>query len=196
MDVGGIQWSWRFSLILDGPLVLMSNLDGNNRELLEEINLFSEEGQKELERMLSRYPIKRNALLPLLHLAQQENGGWLSEESIKYVAEICDVSETHVEGVISFYTMYRLKKPGKYHLQICTCVPCCLVGGEELLEHTESKLGIHSGSTGDDGMFSIEEMECIGACSFAPAIIVNEDYHEKVNPESMDQLIADLRNTP
>ena len=158
--------------------------------------MFSVEGQKELERMLSRYPIKRNALLPLLHLAQQENGGWLSEESIKYVAEICDVSETHVEGVISFYTMYRLNKPGKYHLQICTCVPCCLVGGEELLEHTESKLGIHSGSTGDDGMFSIEEMECIGACSFAPAIIVNEDYHEKVNPESMDQLIADLRNTP
>ena len=158
--------------------------------------MFSEEGQKELERMLSRYPIKRNALLPLLHLAQQENGGWLSEESIRYVAEICEVSETHVEGVISFYTMYRLKKPGKYHLQICTCVPCCLVGGEELLEYTESKLGIHSGSTGDDGIFSIEEMECIGACSFAPAIIVNEDYHEKVNPESMDQLITDLRNTP
>ena len=71
--------------------------------------MFSEEGQKELERMLSRYPIKRNALLPLLHLAQQENGGWLSEESIKYVAEICEVSETHVEGVISFYTMYKLK---------------------------------------------------------------------------------------
>ena len=70
--------------------------------------MFSEEGQKELERMLSRYPIKRNALLPLLHLAQQENGGWLSEESIKYVAEICEVSETHVEGVISFYTMYKL----------------------------------------------------------------------------------------
>ena len=158
--------------------------------------MFSEEGQKELERMLSRYPIKRNALLPLLHLAQQENGGWLSEESIKFVAEICEVSETHVEGVISFYTMYKLKKPGKYHLQICTCVPCCLVGGEELLEHTESKLGIHAGSTGDDGMFSIEEMECIGACSFAPAIIVNEDYHEKVNPESMDQLIADLSNNP
>ena len=158
--------------------------------------MFSEEGQKELERMLSRYPIKRNALLPLLHLAQQENGGWLSEESIKHVADICEVSETHVEGVISFYTMYKIKKPGKYHLQICTCVPCCLVGGEELLQHTQSKLGIHAGSTGDDGMFSIEEMECIGACSFAPAIIVNEDYHEKVNPESMDQLIADLSNNP
>ena len=112
--------------------------------------MFSEKGQTELERMLSRYPIKRNALLPLLHLAQQENGGWLSEESIKYVAEICEVSETHVEGVISFYTMYKVKKPGKYHLQICTCVPCCLVGGEELLQHTQSKLGIHAGSTGDD----------------------------------------------
>lgn len=89
--------------------------------------------------------------------------------------------------------MYKLKKPGKYHLQICTCVPCCLVGGEELLEHTESKLGIHAGSTSDDGRFSIEEMECIGACSYAPAVIVNEDYHEKVSPQSMDQLLTDCK---
>ena len=155
--------------------------------------MFSEEGQKELERLLSRYPIKRNALLPILHLAQNENEGWLSEASIKFVAEVCEVSETHVEGVISFYTMYKLKKPGKYHLQICTCVPCCLVGGEELLEHTESKLGIHAGSTSDDGRFSIEEMECIGACSYAPAVIVNEDYHEKVSPQSMDQLLTDCK---
>jgi NADH-quinone oxidoreductase E subunit len=156
--------------------------------------MFSEKGQKELERLLSRYPIKRNALLPILHLAQRENEGWLDETSVKYVAEVCEVSETHVEGVISFYTMYKLKKPGKYHLQICTCVPCCLVGGEKLLKHTESKLGINAGSTSDDGKFSIEEMECIGACSFAPAIIVNEDYHEKITLESMDKLLSDLSN--
>ena len=146
--------------------------------------------------MLRRYPIKRNALLPLLHLAQQENGGWLSEESIKYVAEICDVSETHVEGVISFYTMYRLKKPGKYHLQICTCVPCCLVGGPEILEHLEHKLGIHAGHTTKDGLFSIEEMECIGACAYAPAMIVNEDYVEQLTHEKIDQLLDSLATTP
>ncbi len=112
------------------------------------------------------------------------------------MAEVCEVSETHVEGVISFYTMFKLKKPGKYHLQICTCVPCCLVGGEELLGHTEKKLGIHSGATSEDGLFSIEEMECIGACSYAPAIIVNEDYHEKVNPKSMDSLLEEIRQNP
>ena len=155
--------------------------------------MFSTEGKKELRRILSRYPIKRNALLPILHLAQNENEGWLSNEWIRHVSEICEVSETHVEGVISFYTMFKLKRPGKYHLQSCTCVPCCLLGGEELLEHTEKKLGIHSGATSEDGLFSIEEMECIGACSYEPAIIVNEDYHEKVNPQSMDNLLEEIR---
>ena len=153
--------------------------------------MFTTQGQKLLKKIFSRYPIKRNALLPILHLAQKENNGWLNNEWIDHVAEICEVSQTHVEGVISFYTMFRLKPPGKYHLQICTCVPCCLVGGEELLSHTEEKIGIHSGTTSQDGMFSIEEMECIGACSNAPAIIVNEDYHEKVTPESMDKLLED-----
>ena len=158
--------------------------------------MFSTEGKKELKRILSRYPIKRNALLPILHLAQKENEGWLSNEWIRHVAEVCEVSETHVEGVISFYTMFKLKKPGKYHLQICTCVPCCLLGGEELLGHTEKKLGIRSGATSEDGLFSIEEMECIGACNYAPAIIVNEDYHEKVNPQSMDSLLEEIRQNP
>jgi NADH:ubiquinone oxidoreductase subunit E len=83
--------------------------------------------------------------------------------------------------------------PGKYHLQVCTCVPCCLVGGTELLEHTEKKLDIHAGHTTEDGFFSIEEMECIGACSFAPAIIVNEDYFENVTPETIDKMIDEMR---
>lgn len=89
--------------------------------------------------------------------------------------------------------MFRLKRPGKFHLQVCTCVPCCLVGGTELLEHTEKKLNIHAGHTTTDGEFSIEEMECLGACSFAPAIIVNEEYHEQVTPDKMDKLIDQLK---
>ncbi|MGA1600273.1 MAG: NADH-quinone oxidoreductase subunit NuoE [bacterium] len=156
--------------------------------------MFSAETQQQIDRVISRYPIRRNALLPVLHLAQKDKEGYLTPEVIHHIAELCEVTPTHVEGVITFYTMYKLKKPGKFHLQICTCVPCCLMGGPELLEHVEDHLGIHAGHTTDDGMFSIEEMECIGACSYAPAIIVNEDYHEQLTPEKMDQLIDQLRN--
>jgi NADH:ubiquinone oxidoreductase subunit E len=119
--------------------------------------LFSKDIQAQVDKLLSRYPIRQNALIPILHLAQNENEGWLSEVWMQHVADICEVPLTHVEGVVTFYTMFRLKPPGKYHLQVCTCVPCCLVGGTELLEHTEKKLDIHAGHTTDDGVFSIEE---------------------------------------
>ena len=155
--------------------------------------MFSKDIQTKVDNLLSRYPIKQNALIPILLLAQNENDGWLTEEWMQHVADICEVPLTHVEGVVTFYTMFRLKRPGKFHLQVCTCVPCCLVGGTELLEHTENKLNIHAGHTTADGEFSIEEMECIGACSFAPAIIVNEDYHEQVTPDKMNKLIDQLK---
>ena len=155
--------------------------------------MFSKDIQTKVDNLLNRYPIKQNALIPILLLAQQENEGWLTEEWMQHVADICEVPLTHVEGVVTFYTMFRLKRPGKFHLQVCTCVPCCLVGGTELLEHTENKLNIHAGHTTADGEFSIEEMECIGACSFAPAIIVNEDYHEQVTPDKMNKLIDQLK---
>ena len=155
--------------------------------------MFSNHIQTQVDKLLCRYPIKQNALIPILLLAQNENEGWLTEMWMQHVADICDVPLTHVEGVVTFYTMFRLKRPGKYHLQVCTCVPCCLVGGMELLEYTEKKLEIQAGHTTDDGLFSIEEMECIGAGSVAPAIIVNEDYHEQVTPEKMNQMIDELR---
>jgi len=156
-------------------------------------NLLSKDIQTRVDDLLNRYPIKQNALIPILLLAQNENDGWLTEEWMQHVADICEVPLTHVEGVVTFYTMFRLKPPGEFHLQVCTCVPCCLVGGTELLEYTEKKLNIHAGHTTTDGKFSIEEMECLGACSFAPAIIVNEEYHEQVTPEKMDKLIDQLK---
>jgi len=156
-------------------------------------NLLSKDIQTRVDDLLNRYPIKQNALIPILLLAQNENDGWLTEEWMQLVADICEVPLTHVEGVVTFYTMFRLKPPGEFHLQVCTCVPCCLVGGTELLEYTEKKLNIHAGHTTTDGKFSIEEMECLGACSFAPAIIVNEEYHEQVTPEKMDKLIDQLK---
>ena len=155
--------------------------------------MFSKESKSKVDKLLGRYPIKQNALIPILLLAQKENNGWLNEDWMKYVSEICNVPLTHIEGVVSFYTMLRLKPPGKFHIQVCTCVPCCLVGGEELLDHTEKKLNINAGHTTDDGIFSLEEMECIGACSYAPAIIINEDYREKVSLEEMDKIIEELK---
>ena len=155
--------------------------------------MFSKETKSQVDKLLSRYPIRQNALIPILLLAQKENGGWLSEKWMQHVAEICEVPLTHIEGVVTFYTMFRLKRPGRYHLQICTCVPCCLVGGTELLEYAEKKLEIRAGHSTDDGVFSIEEMECIGACSYAPALIVNEDYHEQVTPEIMNKMIDERR---
>ena len=155
--------------------------------------MFSKDILTRVDNLLSRYPIKQNALIPILLLAQQENEGWLTEECMQLVADICEVPLTHIEGVVTFYTMFRLKRPGRYHLQICTCVPCCLVGGTELLEYTEKKLEIRAGNSTEDGVFSIEEMECIGACSYAPALIVNEDYYEQVTPEKMNKMIDELR---
>ena len=155
--------------------------------------MFSKKTKPQVDKLLSRYPIRQNALIPILLLAQKENGGWLTEKWMQYIAEVCDVPLTHVEGVVTFYTMLRLKRPGKYHLQICTCVPCCLLGGSELLEQTEKKLNIHAGHTTDDGVFSIEEMECIGACSNAPAIIINENYQENVTEEEMEKMIDEMR---
>ena len=157
------------------------------------LNLFSDDIKAQVDNLLSRYPIKQNALIPILLLAQKENEGWLSEKWMQHVAEICEVPLTHIEGVVTFYTMFRLKRPGRYHLQICTCVPCCLVGGTELLEYAEKKLEIRAGHSTDDGVFSIEEMECIGACSYAPALIVNEDYYEQVTPEKMNKMIDERR---
>lgn len=154
--------------------------------------MFSPEGQKKVETILSRYPIKVNALLPLLHLAQKENRGYLTPEWMEHVAEICEVPPTHVQGVATFYTMFKFKPPGKYHLQVCTNVSCGLCGGEELLEHIEKRLDTHSGHTTEDGQFSVEEVECLGACGYGPAMIVNEDYHEKLTVEKVDKILDEL----
>ena len=154
--------------------------------------MFSPAAQKEVERLLSRYPVKMNALLPILHLAQRENKGYLTPEWLKHVADVCEVSPTHVEGVATFYTMYKFKPPGKFHLQICTNISCGLCGGEQILEHVEHRLHLHAGATTEDGQFSIEEVECLGACGYAPVMIVNEEYHENLTIPKVDSLLDGL----
>ena len=153
--------------------------------------LLSEEFYQEIKKLKPRYPTNQALLLPALHLAQKEFG-WISKEIMDEVAAAIDIPAPVVREVITFYTMYNLKPVGKYHLQLCTNISCCLRGAEELLHHCEKKLGIHAGETTKDGRFTISHMECMGSCGTAPMVQVNDDYHEDLTIEKMDKLLAEL----
>ncbi len=142
--------------------------------------------------MLTHYPTKRSVLVPTLLYAQDEVG-FLSDEVITELATRLDLSELDVRNVISYYSMLTTKPRGKYNVQVCTNIACLLRGGEELLEHCEKKLGIRHKGTTADGLFSLEEVECIGACSWAPAVQVNYDFHENLTTEKMDGVLEQYR---
>src|SRR5213083_2147862 len=138
------------------------------------------------------YTTRRSFLVPML-LYTQDELGYLSDESIQYIAAKVDLTELEVRNVISYYSMLTTKPRGKYHVQVCTNISCMLRGGEELLEHCEQKLGIGHKGTTRDGLFSLEEVECIGACSWAPAAQVNYDFHENLTLEKMDSVLDEYR---
>ena len=140
--------------------------------------------------MLTHYPTKRSVLVPTLLYAQDEIG-FLSDEAIAEIAARLDLTDLEVRNVISYYSMLTTKPRGKYNVQVCTNIACMLRGGEELLEHCEQKLGIGHKGTTRDGLFSLEEVECIGACSWAPAAQVNYDFHENLTPEKMDSVLEE-----
>jgi NADH-quinone oxidoreductase subunit E len=153
---------------------------------------FSDEFEMRFAEMLTHYPTKRSALVPTLLYAQDEVGS-LSDEVIGELARRMDLTELEVRNVISYYSMLTTKPRGKYNVQVCTNIACMLRGGEELLEHCEKKLGIgHKGTTAD-GLFSLEEVECIGACSWAPAAQVNYDFHENLTNAKMDRVLDEYR---
>jgi NADH-quinone oxidoreductase subunit E len=153
---------------------------------------FSEEFEARFTEMLTHYPTKRSALVPTLLYAQDEVGS-LSDEVIAELARRMDLTELEVRNVISYYSMLTTKPRGKYNVQVCTNIACMLRGGEELLEHCEKKLGIGHKGTTPDGLFSLEEVECIGACSWAPAVQVNYDFYENLTNAKMDQVLDDYR---
>jgi NADH-quinone oxidoreductase subunit E len=153
---------------------------------------FSEEFETRFAAMLTHYPTKRSALVPTLLYAQDEVG-FMSDEVIAELAQRLDLTELEVRNVISYYSMLTTKPRGKYNVQVCTNIACMLVGGEELLTHCEKKLGIGNKGTTPDGLFSLEEVECIGACSWAPAVQVNYDFHENLTSAKMDQVLDDYR---
>jgi len=153
---------------------------------------FSDEFETRFAEMITHYPTKRSALVPTLLYAQDEVGH-LSDEVIAELAQRLDLTELEVRNVISYYSMLTTKPRGKYNVQVCTNIACMLRGGEELLDHSRKRLGIgHKGTTAD-GLFSLEEVECIGACSWAPAVQVNYDYHENLTIEKLDQVLDEYK---
>ena len=155
---------------------------------------FSEEFETRFSEMLTHYPTKRSVLVPTLLYAQDEVG-WLNDDVITELAQRLDLTELEVRNVISYYSMLVTKPRGKYNVQVCTNIACMLRGGEELLDHCEKKLGIGHKQTTADGLFSLEEVECIGACSWAPAVQVNYDFHENLTAEKMDKVLDEYKKT-
>ena len=142
--------------------------------------------------MLTHYPTKRSVLVPTLLYAQDETG-FLSDEVISELAGRLELTELEVRNVISYYSMLTTHPRGKYNVQVCTNIACLLRGGDELFEHCENKFGVKHKGTTADGLFSLEEVECIGACSWAPAVQVNYDFHENLTPEKLDQVLEGYR---
>jgi NADH-quinone oxidoreductase subunit E len=154
---------------------------------------FSPELEAKFEKMLASYPPgrQRSAVIPMLLYAQDELG-CVSDELVNEVARRCSVLPIQVEEVLTYYTMLRRKPMGKAHIQICTNISCMLLGSETLWEQARKKLGIGNKEVTADGLVSLEEVECIGACSWAPALIVNYEFHHHVTPEKLDRLLESL----
>jgi NADH-quinone oxidoreductase subunit E len=155
--------------------------------------IFSPELAARFDKLVTIYPLKRSALVPMLLYAQDEVG-YVSDAVVAEIAERLDLLELDVRNVLSYYSMLRTKPAGKYNVQVCTNISCMLRGGYEILNHCKHKLGIGHKETTRDGVFSLEEVECIGACCWAPAIQVNYDFHENLTPVKCDAIFQMYRD--
>jgi NADH-quinone oxidoreductase subunit E len=153
---------------------------------------FSDEFESRFADMVTHYPTKRSALVPTLLYAQDETG-YLSDEVIAEIASRLDLTELDVRNVISYYSMLTTKPRGKFNVQICTNISCMVRGAEDILDHCKKKLGVGNKGTTPDGLFSVEEVECIGACSWAPAAQVNYDFHENLTTEKIDNVLNEYK---
>lgn len=154
--------------------------------------MLSETLKAKFDQVIARYPVKRSAIVPLLMFGQDEIG-YVSDELIQEIARAVDVRPIEVIEDIGYYSMLHRRPIGKYNFQVCTNISCLLRGGEEMLDHCSKKLGIGHKQTTPDGKFSLEEVECLGACCGAPALQVNYDFFENLTPEKIDALIDKLR---
>ena len=152
----------------------------------------SEKNVEQARAIIKRYPRTRSALIPLLHLAQEQDG-WVTTEAMEHIAELLDLNPAEVLGTCSFYEMFKREPVGKYVVNVCTNISCQLLGGDELLGACERALGIKAGSTTPDGLVTLEEVECIAACTEAPALQVNYRYFHRVSEAYAEELLRDLR---
>ncbi len=158
---------------------------------------FSDERQARVNEIIARYPEgkQKSALLPVLHLAQEENGGWLSVEAMDHVAGILQLKPIEVYEVATFYSMYNLKPVGRHIFEVCHTGPCMLNGSDQIIQYIKDKLGISAGETTDDGLFTLKTVECLGACGYAPMMQMGKHYKEHLTKERVDAIIEECRST-
>lgn len=156
---------------------------------------FSEEKLKKVQEIIARYPEgkQKSALIPLLHLAQEEFGGWLDVPVMDYVASLLHILPIEVYEVATFYTMFNMKPVGKYVLEVCRTGPCMLRGSDQIIDHIKNKLSIKEGETSSDGLFTLKPAECLGACGYAPMMQLGKHFKEHLTTEKVDALLDELR---
>ena len=156
---------------------------------------FSQTQMAEFNRLVARYPEgkQKSALLPVLHLAQESFGGWLSPETMDYVASLLNIKPVEVYEVATFYSMYNLKPVGKYLFEVCQTGPCMLRGSDDIIAYIGQTLGIKPGETTTDGMFTLKTVECLGACGYAPMMQLGKNYREHLTKEKVDAIIDECR---
>jgi NADH-quinone oxidoreductase subunit E len=158
---------------------------------------FPPEKMAKVKELIARYPEgkQKSAILPILHMAQEHFGGWLSTESMDYVAELLNILPVEVYEVATFYSMYNLKPVGKYIFEVCQTGPCMINGSDEIIQYIKTTLAINVGETTSDGMFTLKIVECLGACGYAPMMQLGKSYRENLTKEKVDSIIAECRKT-
>ena len=158
---------------------------------------FQEDKLQLVKEIIARYPDgkQKSALIPLLHMAQDENGGWLSVEGMDYVAGLLQIKPIEVYEVATFYSMYNLKPVGRYVFEVCQTGPCMLNGSDQIIDYIKEKLNIKIGETTADGLFTLKVVECLGACGYAPLMQLGKIYKEHLTKEKVDQIIAECRES-
>ena len=158
---------------------------------------FSDEKLKKVDEIIARYPEgkQKSAIIPVLHLAQDEFGGWLSAETMDYVATLLKLEPIEVYEVATFYSMFNLKPVGRYVFEVCQTGPCMVRGCDDIIDYIKKKLNIAVGETTPDGLFTLKTVECLGACGYAPMMQLGKYFREHLTPEKVDQIIEECRQT-
>jgi NADH-quinone oxidoreductase E subunit len=154
--------------------------------------MLCEKYKDEIEQILSRYPVKRSALIPLLYLAQQEHG-YVTEAAMKEIAQLLKLTPPQVYETVTFYTVLNLKPVGKFHMQVCKSLMCALAGSDTLLGWIKTKLGIAPGESTPDGLFTLSAVECLASCGTAPMMQINDEYYEQLTEAKVDKILGDLK---